>query len=112
MAGGRELADAPKIRSTANETGNKLHWEREGNKAKLTAGKDGVDGGSGKTATWTVDGSPRSSSVRQLWPGRGENGAGSERETRGGARLRLKRSRGTRGGALPRRQGGGCGLAT
>jgi len=84
MAGGRELADAPKTRSTANETGNKLHWEREGNKAKLTAGKDGVDGGSGKTATRTADGSPRSSSVRQLWPGRGENGAGSERETRGG----------------------------
>ena len=47
MAGGRELADAPKTRSTANEMGNKLHWEREGNKAKLTAGKDGVDGGSG-----------------------------------------------------------------
>jgi len=69
MAGGRELADAPKTRSTANETGNKLHWEREGNKAKLTAGKDGVDGGSGKTATRTADDGPRSFSVRHLRPG-------------------------------------------
>ena len=82
MAGGRELADAPKTRSTANETGNKLHWEREGNKAKLTAGKNGVDGGSEKTGD--ADGGPWSFSVRRLRP-----------------RARAKMERGAREGVTP-----------
>ena len=43
--------------------------EIEGRTAKLTTGKDGVDGGSGKTATRTADGGPWSFSVRQLRPG-------------------------------------------
>ena len=111
MAGGQELADAPKTRSTANETGNKLHWER-GEQGEAHSGEEwsrrwlGEDG--------DADGGRQSSELlraavvagtRREWSGE------RERDTRG-ARLRLKRSRGTRGRALPRRQGGGCGLAT
>jgi len=39
MAGGRKLVDAHKTRSTAYETGNKLHGEREGITVKLTKGE-------------------------------------------------------------------------
>ena len=39
MAGGRKLADTHKTRSTAYETGNKLHGEREGITVKLTKGE-------------------------------------------------------------------------
>ena len=53
--------------------------EIEGRSVKLTAGKDGVDGGSGKTATRTADGGPRSFSVRQLRPGTRQKWSG-ERE--------------------------------
>ena len=39
MAGGRKLADTHKTRSTAYETRNKLHGEREGITVKLTKGE-------------------------------------------------------------------------
>ena len=69
MAGGREHSGARETGTRHHETQIKRLGEVKGIIGSLTAGKKGVDGGSGKTATWTADGGPRSSSVRQLRPG-------------------------------------------
>ena len=103
MAGGREHSGARETVTRHHETQIERLGEVKGIIGSLTARKNGVDGGSGKTATRTVDGGPRSFSVRWLRPRVRRKWSGErERDTRG-ARLRLKRSRGTRGRALPRR---------
>ena len=99
MAGGRELADAPKTRSTANETGNKLHWER-GEQGEAHGGEEwsrrwlGEDG--------DADGGRQSSELlraavaagaRRKWSGE------RERDTRGGSASLKKKPRHAREGA-------------
>ena len=69
MAGGREHSGARETGTRHHETQIKRLGEVKGIIGSLTAGKKGVDGGSGKTATRTAGGGPRSSSVRQLRPG-------------------------------------------
>ena len=46
MAGGKEVDGARGLGARSHETRNKLHGEKEGSTAKLTAGKIGVVGGS------------------------------------------------------------------
>ena len=68
MAGGRERSGARETGTRHHETQVKRLGEVEGIMGSLTAGKIGVGGGLGKTATRTADGGPRSFSVRRLRP--------------------------------------------
>ena len=53
--------------SRSHETRNKLHGEREGRTTKLTAGKNGVDGGLETADHAEADGGSRRTLRRLLW---------------------------------------------
>ena len=58
MAGGREQSGARETDTRSHETRMKLHREREGTTEKLTAGRNGVYGGSEMAVHaegWTAD---------------------------------------------------------
>ena len=67
MAGSRKLVGAHKTGSTGHETRNKLHGEREGRTVKLTAGRNGVDGGSETADHAEADGGFRRTLRRLQW---------------------------------------------
>ena len=96
MAGGKEVDGARGLGARSHETRNKLHGEKEGSTAKLTARKIGVVGGSkmvvraeGRTAD---PGDLRLGSYSFRARRARRKRAGNSRGTRGGSRLPFKES--------------------